>query len=561
MFALEMTLLTGRYVATRYNDRRRAEWPPHPARLYSALVEAYAADGQKENERAALEWLEALPPPEIVASAQSEREPFTVFVPVNDETVIGNFEDEIERLRELELAVANTRERAADGGGEAKKSPQKAEKQAAQARAKLSELLKKKVAVPEKIGKTDPDRAASLLPEGRMKQPRSFPSVRPESPKVTFVWPDAEPQTHGATLDRVAARVMRIGHSSSLVSLRVVTDVQASSWVPVEQGGEPFRVVRAGQLERLQKAFLQHRETEPRVLPRSFVGYQPPLPPDSREHSTSVFGQDWIVLEVEGRSPFAARIPDFTRALRAALMKHAEQPVREVLSGHRADGSLSEQPHLAFLGLPFVGHHRHADGLVKGFALILPRACTADDKVHVYRALAAWERSVRRTKDLDSDAPPLLSLYAGTSGDVGLRRIDGPAELRTLDPRSWSGPATRHWVSVTPIALDRNPGDLRSRDAARLNQALTEAEDIVAVACERIGLPRPTRVEILPSVPLVGALKAGAFGPFPREPGRAQRVLTHARLEFPESVEGPILLGAGRYQGLGLFRPLGETEC
>jgi CRISPR-associated protein Csb2 len=560
MFALEMTLLTGRYVATRYNDRRRAEWPPHPARLYSALVEAYAADGQKENERAALEWLEALPPPEIVASAGSEREPFTVFVPVNDETVIGNFEDELERLRELELTAATTRERAAGGDVEAKKALQKAEKHAAQAKAKLSELLKKKVALPEKVGKADPDRAASLLPEGRMKQPRSFPSVRPESPKVTFVWPDADPEGHGAALDRVAARVIRIGHSSSLVSLRVVADVEASNWVPVEEGGEPLRVVRAGQLERLQEAFLQHQETEPRVLPRSFVGYQRPLPPLSSEYPTSVFGDDWIVLEVEGRSPFAARIPDFTRALRAALMKHAEQPVREIVSGHRADGSLSEQPHLAFVGLPFVGH-RHADGLVKGFALIVPRACTADDKVYVYRALAAWERSVRSTKDVDSDAPPLLSLYAGASGDVGLRRIDGPAELRTLDPGSWSGPATRHWVSVTPVALDRNPGDLRSRDAARLNQAMAEAEEIIAVACERIGLPRPTRVEILPSVPLVGALKAGAFGPFPREPGRAQRVLTHARLEFPESVEGPLLLGAGRYQGLGLFRPLGETEC
>ena len=38
MIAIEVELLTGRYVATSFNDRRVPEWPPHPARLFSALV-------------------------------------------------------------------------------------------------------------------------------------------------------------------------------------------------------------------------------------------------------------------------------------------------------------------------------------------------------------------------------------------------------------------------------------------------------------------------------------------------------------------------------------------
>ena len=32
MLALRIELLTGRYVATAYDDRNTAEWPPHPAR-------------------------------------------------------------------------------------------------------------------------------------------------------------------------------------------------------------------------------------------------------------------------------------------------------------------------------------------------------------------------------------------------------------------------------------------------------------------------------------------------------------------------------------------------
>ncbi len=31
MLGVEVRFLTGRYTATQYNDRSRAEWPPHPA--------------------------------------------------------------------------------------------------------------------------------------------------------------------------------------------------------------------------------------------------------------------------------------------------------------------------------------------------------------------------------------------------------------------------------------------------------------------------------------------------------------------------------------------------
>jgi CRISPR-associated protein Csb2 len=36
----------------------------------------------------------------------------------------------------------------------------------------------------------------------------------------------------------------------------------------------------------------------------------------------------------------------------------------------------------------------------------------------------------------------------------------------------------------------------------------------------------------------------------------ATRQLTHALLRFPKEVEGPVILGAGRFVGLGLCQPL-----
>src|SRR6266404_9546148 len=83
MFALAVEFLIGRYIATSYNDRTRAEWPPHPARLFSALVAAHF-DNPRPDEREALEWLESLPPPQLAVPDASERELHTVFVPVND---------------------------------------------------------------------------------------------------------------------------------------------------------------------------------------------------------------------------------------------------------------------------------------------------------------------------------------------------------------------------------------------------------------------------------------------------------------------------------------------
>src|SRR3546814_9451993 len=70
MLAVQVELLTGRYVATRYNDRTNVERPPHPARLFSAAVAAWAdaEDERGEDEREVLLWWEALGAPDITCS-------------------------------------------------------------------------------------------------------------------------------------------------------------------------------------------------------------------------------------------------------------------------------------------------------------------------------------------------------------------------------------------------------------------------------------------------------------------------------------------------------------
>lgn len=59
---IDVELLTGTYEAGVGGDR--AEWPPHPARLFCALV----AQTESEGERQALRWLERQGPPQVLAS-------------------------------------------------------------------------------------------------------------------------------------------------------------------------------------------------------------------------------------------------------------------------------------------------------------------------------------------------------------------------------------------------------------------------------------------------------------------------------------------------------------
>jgi len=72
MLAIDVECLTGRCVAARLDDRDQPEWPPHPARLFAALVAVAKEAGDDPRERAALEWLERQAPPAIAASEATQ---------------------------------------------------------------------------------------------------------------------------------------------------------------------------------------------------------------------------------------------------------------------------------------------------------------------------------------------------------------------------------------------------------------------------------------------------------------------------------------------------------
>lgn len=553
MFAILVELLTGRYAAMAYNDRDAAEWPPHPGRLFSALVAVRAdhADddplGQAELE--ALRWLETQVPPEILASPPAHtarRTVAPVYVPVNDVSVIR-----YPSRDKLDLDL-QAYDQLAEGPAKVK-----ALKKVRDASQKLLSETKKACAAPTTFAKQALKDGVGMLPDHRVRQPRTFPVAVPECPQFAFVWPDVEPpQDVDLALRGLLRRLNRLGHSSSLVHARLATSAQVeelgthtSQCVPDEAGSVSIRWVSHGQIERLDRAYALHQEWQPRVLPARFQAYRWGRPSVPDASPVSSFSPDLLVFaRVSGPRLPPTSVVGLAAQVRKALMSSADQPAHAILSGHSDSGGASDHPHLAIVPLPHVSGP-FADGSLLGVALVLPRNVDAVARKAVLRAVARLEQG--GAFDQSAEAPT-VTILLGTAGELVLRRVAwGQDRRRTLQPGTWTR-ASRHWATATPIALDRNPGDLHDVDATRRARAFDEAAATICAACERIGLPTPRHVDVLRSCVLPGTAKPRSYPRFPIAASRPQRVLVHARLTFDEPIGGPVLLGAGRYFGLGL---------
>ncbi|MFU8858216.1 MAG: type I-U CRISPR-associated protein Csb2 [Deferrisomatales bacterium] len=508
MLALAIRYLNGWAMAAADGARKeRPEWPPHPDRVFMALAAAHFETEGDGDERAALEWLETLPPPSLSASEHEERRAVTSYVPVND-TQIG------------------------------KKVPDSLE--------------------PDKL------KAAGLgiVPDLRPRQPRRFPVAIPRIPTIHLLWPDAEPGRHRPSLDALCCKVTHVGHSASFVQAWVDDAPPPPTWVcePV-LAERRLRVPGAGRLADLERCLnrddcIEHREREAAIRnakgkekktlgaeqaarfpagppisrrpePGLWQGYARPRPAASPHVAGSVFDPRLVVLALSGRRPGLRAALRLTTALRGALLAGCPAPIPEWVSGHEPNGRPSQRPHVSLFPLPFVGAAR-ADGRILGLALALPAGLVAEE---VTRVLTPWL------------AGP-VSLFDGEWLECSAEVEEREAPPWNLRPEAWTRPA-RRWSSVTPIVFDRHPKD---------KGLWEQAAEMVKDACERVGLPRPLEVALHPVSRVAGVPKASEFAPVERKRGGRLRH-SHAVVLFEEPVRGPVLLGAGRYRGYGLCRP------
>ena len=312
-----------------------------------------------------------------------------------------------------------------------------------------------------------------------------------------------------------------------------------------------------GLKERLADRFPDGPPSAPmRPVPGRWQGYgrpQPPSSPESMHRSEaaprseavprseaaphSVFDPRIVVLAIGGKRVSLPATLKLTAALRGLLMRKCpEQPPPEWFSGHRPDGKASAAPHLALAPLAFVGAP-YADGRVLGLALILPRGLEPQEAGRCLEPILRDPETGLPRED--------LRLFDGD-------RLECSIELETherpanLDPRTWTR-ASRVWASVTPVVLNRHfDGDDRWERSA----------ESVKDMCGHVDLPRPRDVLFHPVSRVEGVPHAREFPQLARRHDGGRRRHGHAVVVFDEPVCGPVLIGAGRFRGYGLCRPI-----
>lgn len=572
MFAIRVELLGGVYRASSFEDRRRPEWPPHPARLfYAAVAVVHDHDPPLTAELDALRWWEGLGAPEVHASSSFDRDHRGAgrdewrIRAIVDHYVPGNYASSWSRdiqgqwqdIADLENAVAEARDAAASGDV------------ASTARA-LERARRGLIEATRRVGSatgTESDAqvatASELLPDNRNRQPRQFPAVVPDSALVYFSWPGVlAPEEHVAALDAVLGRIARLGHSASTVTCCVVKSAPPATLVPTDYGTEELRTVAPGVLAALERDFARHEGASARVLPALITSYGAVTRRRARVRRPTNSG-DWIVLTLPpGAKLPAPRSLDLAVAVRGALLRHAADPSPPFISGHGpglAPTPPTTEPHVAAVPLVNIAH-RHADGAIHGLALVLPPETSAHDRAALSAALAAWQSAGDGVFPVTLPGG-LLRQFAGARLSAENRSARA-ADIAVTEREYWSR-VSPEWASVTPMALDRYPRATPRRPGAYAEQTAA----LVASACRTVGLPEPVDVSCSPASlwaaapAVVGRTRDGApvqrrGFPAYRTRSGGVRHTTHVQIRFPEPVGGPIVLGAGRFFGYGLLYPV-----
>lgn len=534
--------LTGYAVATDPATRERAEWPPHPARIFMALAAAHFESERESAEREALRWLESLTePPDLYASNADERTVVKFFVPINDK--VGT------STALLQSAPGLTRHRA------------------------------------ERTFPCVRPHCDCVLLSWKSSE---------------------FPEEHRSALSQLCAKVTRIGHSSSLVQMWLEEEPDFSRiprWEPVDVGGtRQLRKITPGFLKYLEKQFGQserdrcdslrsaveqkkaekkslkgagskqrkdelQRQIEEleaqlpsedppapfRPMVGAFQGYKRPDPPVNGVLPGTIWDPRPLVFRLvpkAGKTRFQRL--DLTSTLqimqrmREAVIAHAGKngSVPEFVCGHTSEGSPSHSPHLAYLPLAFVGH-QYATGHLLGLAVAIPRNLSHGERRQAIGAVMAVDE-----------------LKLGPLGCWGLEPEDSEIPPTNLRPTVWTASArgATHWATVTPVVFDKHPkANCKTARHAEMVEVIRQSCNRIFTAANSDQLVEPSEVILSAVSPHLGAPTSREFPRLARK-DRSERRHCHALLIFDRSVCGPIAIGAGRYRGYGFCRPLKKQE-
>lgn len=497
-------LVTVRFHDGRYHgldNRKASEWPPAPSRVFQALMAGAARGASIPGEtQAALDWLEMLPPPVIAAPRGVTGKRYVNFVPNND------LDAELSKGKEpdLEKAVAKTR-------------------------------------------------------VGKQFQPIHFDSRTP----ILYCWRFDDGESQAKAICDAANGLYQLGRGIDMAwAEAAVIDSDEADRRLLRHGGIVYRPAGNGIVRRellCPRPGLRHDLMEQFNGTRTkfrtggtnrkpvLLYVQPPKPRLSKVAYGSpprrfVFdlrpGDDqgsFAVQELRSAAELVQVVRDEAAArLRDALPDLADEIERYLIGRGARDAD--KEARVRIVPIPSVGGD-HADLAIRRLVAYVPQSCpiAADDLAWSF-AQVAW-----------ADADGVISKE--------LRRADDDRMAKRFEWRS------RRWRSLTPLALPsarRCPIEPDRRSGKAKGAAERAADEARAHAAVRRALRHAGTDALVAEVQVQRepfhhrGERAESFGSGTRF---GNDTLWHADVTFAEPVAGPLLLGDGRFLGLGLMHP------
>ncbi|WP_051330656.1 type I-G CRISPR-associated protein Csb2 [Niveispirillum irakense] len=513
---IEVTLLDARYHGV-------GDWPPAPWRLFQALV-AGAYGGQWAAEEAAdkdtaFTWMERLSPPHIATPSGHLGSEVLHYVPNNGLDAKGG----------------------------------------------------------------DPARVAEMRVPKRVR-PRLL-----DSQTLLYAWPFDQGEEQAARIAALASRLHTLGRGIDPAFAKAeVLDWEAAAERLRQHGGAIARPMAGGggandpgcptqgSLASLKARFeAARRQYQPgkegRTLTLNFA--RPPKPlfrpvaydrPPARllcelRRSDGRFAAQPMHKAVD----LTTRIRDRAAALLKTRLPDRADMIDLVLVGLDA-GPADKDRRVRLIPLPSIGM-AHTDAAIRRLLVEVPPDCPLprDEVLAVFSGLdMAMDPE---TGEIVAEGEDLTLVPTGTAdgmaGHYGLLPPDRGGDGHHKDQRDW--------ISITPLSLPAprrrmDAGRLRHPDeAVRLAEAKNgterlaeeaQARSAVLDACRHAGIdPRLVLAIRVQREPFLA--KGEAAERFANPPRFSRHSLWHVALTFAKPMSGPLLLGNGRWLGLGLMAP------
>ena len=518
-----MLRLTVRFLAPVYHGRGdggEPEWPPSPLRVFQALTAAFAPTGGSRafDPKAirVLDWLQKSIPEIVAPNGRVADRAYRLYVPNN-----------------------------------------------------ASDL----VAAAWKRGNS----GASLA------EHRTEKDVRPthlSGDAIHYLFPlPPEGCPHEDVLNAAARRITHLGWGVDMVAADAAVISQANAdklpghrWRVVRAGGVSLRVPKQGTLAALinkHEAFLGRLSADgfrpvPPLSCFEVVGYHSPTVPSAAPADPRPLAAFEILRTIEDQeqNPGKSRFRPFHQVRRVAavagMVRHAaaevapalgwdQERVKTFVCGHgdEKNGQATSDDRLQFLPLPSL---QPVVG-VGGIRRVLIVGPPGFDLAPLRRLLNGSELIDEKTKQ------PVAML----------------SQIATTDPqvRRFSESGTT-WSTVTPVILPghEDPGDLRRKYHVRVKAGLASVGEqkhllerldarVLALLWKAFG-----QAGWSPDALAGAELEYRSIGWFRgldrarnyTRPDKLDRYPAyHVRVRFPHPIRGPLVVGAGRYRGLGLL--------